>query len=202
MAIGTEGYPVVMAGTGDNGLFGGGSGGIASLLIGALLFGGGIGGFGRNNLAGAGYPIAEGAQLGQLAGIQSQLNSLQSQTNINSINSELESMEATQNNGLIATLSGIKDNANAYLQGTGQLATSIASGNFTTLQSINGLGTTITAQNNQNALQQLNSFNQLNTSVLQGFNEIGRDNASNFNQIIMGQNAMSAQMSACYELAA
>lgn len=53
------------------------------------------------------------------------------------------------------------------------------------------------ATSNQNALQQLNSFNQLNTTTLQGFNEVGRDTATATNQLIMGQNNLAAQLSNC-----
>jgi hypothetical protein len=196
----TTGMPVIMGntGTGDGGLLGGG--GIGALLIGALLFGnGGLGGFGNRGGYGMGgaAPVATGVDLGQLAGIQAQLTSLTNQANIAPITNELESMETTMNQGLLAVIGGIKDNANTYLQGQAALQTAQASANFTTLQSINGLGQVVTAQNNQSALQQLNSFNQLNTTVLQSFNENSRDNANSFNAIQASQSAAAAQLAEC-----
>jgi len=194
MAMGTEttGYPVVMGNTSSDGLLGGG-GGIGALLIGALLFGGGLGGFGRNG----GAAVAEGAQLGQLSGIQSQLTSLQSAAALNPISSELDNLQDSVCSGNMSIQKGISDNAALYLQGQAALQTAQASANFTTLQSINGLGQVITAQNNQSALQQLNSFNQLNTSLLQSFNENSRDNSNSFNAIQASLNTMAAANAAC-----
>jgi len=167
----------VTAGYGNG--FGNGSwiGEIAAL---GLVFGGGF-----------------GVNRGVDAGIQSQLNTIQSEISNSETNSQIDALQSELCSGIVSINNGIRDNGNLYLQGTGNLQTAIASGNFTTLQSINGLGNQITAQNNQNALQQLNSFNQLNTATLQGFNEVGRDNAIATNQIIAGQNAMAAQNAAC-----
>lgn len=186
------GTPIVMTGNGNDGLLGGG-GGIGALLIGALLFGGGLGGFGNRG----GAAVAEGAQLGQLSGIQSQLNSLQSSAALNPISCELDHLQESVCSGNMALQKGISDNANTYLQGQAALQTAQASANFTTLQSINGLGQVITAQNNQAALQQLNSFNGLNTTLLQSFNENSRDNANSFNAIQAQNATLAAQMAAC-----
>jgi len=197
MGTETSGYPVVVSNGGDNTGFGG-MGGIGSLLIGALLFGsGGLGGFGGRGGYGGATPVATGVELGQLAGIQAQLTGLQNQATIAPITSELESMETTMQNGLLNVIGGIKDNANLYLQGQAALQTAQAAANFTTLQSINGLGQVVTAQNNQSALQQLNSFNQLNTTLLQSFNENSRDNANSFNAIQGSLNTMAAANAAC-----
>ena len=187
MALGmeTNGYPVVMPSNNDN--FGGG---IGSLLIGALLFGGGLGrgGFGGWGMGGgpAASAVATDVTLApQFNSIQTQLQGLQNQISQGNITSELESMESDLTSGFLNVLGGVKDNANLYLQGTGQLSTAIANGNFTTLSSLNQALAALTAQNNQSTLQTLNSFNAVNTSMLQGFNEVGRDNAAAFNQVNM-----------------
>lgn len=157
----------VTAGYGNG--FGNGSwiGEIAAL---GLVFGGG--GFGMNR--------------GVDAGIQSQLNTIQSEISNTETNSQIDALQTSLCNGIVGINNGIRDNGNLYLQGTGALQTALASGNFTTLQSINGLSNSITAQNNQNALQILNSFN-----------EVARDNMVGFNQIIAGQNAQNAAQAAC-----
>lgn len=183
MGMETTGTPVIMTGNND-GMLGGG--GIGSLLIGALLFGGGLGGFGNRYGNGGGYPVAEGAQLGQLAGIQTQLTALQGQVASTAIDA-----------GLTSINQNISGTSRDQLQAINATQTAQAAANFTTLSSINGLGRDVTAQANQNALSTLNSFNQLNTSVLQGFNEVGRDNANAFNQVQSSLAAMAAQQAAC-----
>lgn len=191
--------PVIMSGNNDGFL---GGGGIGSLLIGALLFGGGLGGFGRGAWGNVGGPAASAVATDivlnpALTGIQNQISNLSNTVNQNEISSQIDVLGSSLNSGLANAQNGIRDNANLYLSQSGQIQTSLASGNFTTLSSINGLGRDITAQNNQNSMLNLNSFNQLTTSMLQGFNEIGKDTANSTNQIIAGQTALAAQMAAC-----
>jgi len=173
MAYEMSGTPVVM-GTGSE--FGGGN--LGSLLIGALLFGGGFGGFGGRGVA--------GADLAATAGLQNQINSLADQISTQGLNSEIDQLQSQFSAANIANLQGIASNAQLYQSGNATIASAIERGNFTTLQSLN-------AQN----LQTLNSFNNLTTTTLQGFNELGRDNANAFNQVQMGLNALSAQQAAC-----
>ena len=195
MIAGTEtsGYPVVLgSGTGDSSGFGG-MGGIGGLLIGALLFGG-RNGFG--NMGGAGG-VVEGAQVGQLNGIQAQVTGLASQLSTGAISSEINELEGSLNAANIANLQGISQNALTYQAGNANVLAQQQASNYTTLTSLNGLGRDIMAQSNQNALQQLNSFNNLTTTNLQSFNEMSRDNGNGFNAIIASQNAIAAQMAAC-----
>lgn len=188
MAYEMSGTPVVM---GDNGM---GGGNLGALLIGALLFGGGFGG----GFGGRGYGNGfAGADLAATAGLQNQMNMVSDQISALGTNGELNAIEAQINNMNTSNLQGIAQNALTYSQGNARLATDIANANFTTLNSINGLGRDVAAQANNNALQQLNSFNVLNTTMLQGFNEVGRDQAQSFNQLIMGQNTLSAQLASC-----
>jgi hypothetical protein len=176
------GTPIVSSGMG-------GDGGIGSLLIGALLFGGGLGGFGGRGVA--------GADLAATAGIQNQLNGMQSQMTSATTNNEINQLQSDLNAMNIANLQGISNNALLYQGGNAQVLAAQAANNFTTLSSINGLGRDVTAAQNQGALQQLNSFNNLTTTTLQGFNEISRDSANAFNQVQMSLNAIAAQNAAC-----
>lgn len=181
------GMPVIATGGTDSG-FGGGN--LGSLLIGALLFGGGFGGFGGNRgLA--------GADLAATQGLQNQLNALSGQVTAQGIGSELNEIESSIDSANVANLQGIAQNALTYAQGNAAIQAALAGNNFTTLSSINGLGRDVITASNQNALQQLNSFNVLNTSMLQGFNEIGRDSAAGFNQLLMGQNTLGNRMAEC-----
>lgn len=181
--------PIMGAGSG----FGGDLGGI---LIGALL-GGGL--FGQNRYgagAGAGYAVNEAGEA-RFEGLSNQINGLQTQISTSGLSGEVCDLKDNICNGFLNSNNLTGSIGRDILSGQGQTNANLATGNFTTLSSINGLGNQITAQNNQNALQTLNSFNQLNTTTLQGFNEIGRDTANATNQIIAGQNAMMAQNSAC-----
>jgi hypothetical protein len=200
------GTPVVMTGTNSNGDMLGG-GGFGGFLLGALLSGnGGLFGGNRNGMYGNGYGMGgngflggniQGEQTAGITGIQGQLNALTSTVNSNQINDQLSNL----NNIIINGQADINSNLNAIsrdsIASTADVKNAVTNSQFTTLQGLNSLSSTITAQNNQNALQQLNSFNQANTAQLQGFNEIGRDMTTATNQLIDGQNAMSAQMAEC-----
>lgn len=187
MAYESTGVPVIM-GNGD----GMGMGSLGGILIGALL--GGNGGLFGNRGYGAGVA---GADVAMSAGIQNQINGLSAQLTTGALNSEISGLESALNAANIANLQGIGNNALLYQGGNAQVLAAQAANNYTTLSSINALGRDVTAAINQSALQELNSFNNLSTTILQGFNEIGRDTAAGFNQVIMGQNAMSAQMASC-----
>jgi hypothetical protein len=183
--------PVITSGNNDG--WGGGNG-ILGLLALLGVFRGGIGGYGN----GTGAGIADAAIVNpQFQSINTQLQGLQSQMSNNAITSELESMENTMNSGMLSVLSGIKDNANLYLQGQGALSTSIATGNFNTQNTVNNALSAITAQSNQNALQQLNSANILNTSFLQGINTLSSGTQNSTNQIISSLQAQNMQAAEC-----
>lgn len=183
--------------TTDGGGFGFGSGGglLTGLLLSTLFrnsWGAGWGG------GPAGGPVANEIVLTPtLNAIQNQISTLANQVSQNQTNDELESIENQMNTNNLATQQGIANNARDYLQGTGQISTAIANGNFVTLQSINGLSSAIVAALNQGQLQSLNSFNNLTTTTLQGFNQQNLQLLNSFSQVIAGQNAQSAQMAAC-----
>jgi len=180
----------VTGNSGNDGFLGGG-GGIGAILIGALLSGGGLfGGLGNRGAVAAGADVAATAALSQ------QVQTLSGQVSNNAIQGEINELESSLNSLGLSTMMGIKDNGNLYLQGTGSILQGQAQNNFQTLNSLNGAVGTITTQNYNAALQQLNSFNQLNTTTLQSFNEMSRDNGNSFNAIqatLQLQNMQAAQ---------
>ena len=168
-------------------------GGVAGLVLGSLLGNNGGGLFG-----GGGSGNANAAEFGA---INNQIQTLQAQVGSNDLRNEMESMENT-----FATISSGQTSANAanfnnLSQQIGNVQTAQASNNFTTLQSINDLGRDVTAQSNQAQLQQLNSFNQLNTTTLQGFNQAAFNQNIATQQIIaQGVAQAAANAQCCCEL--
>lgn len=128
-------------------------GGVAGLLLGGLLANNGNGGLfgnGNNN----NNDVQFDALQSQIATMNSNINSHQIDDSITSINQNITG-------------------STRDIQGAiGTLATAQATANFTTLTSINGLGRDITAAQNQAALQQLNSFNNLQFQNAQATNQI------------------------------
>jgi hypothetical protein len=201
------GTPLVMTGTPsstNDGLLGGGLGG---LLLGGLLFGqGGMFGGNRNGGYGmGGYPSAggfyagnvEGGQTAGITALQGQLTALSQTVGSNQVTNQM----AQINDVVVDGIGDINDSLNSIARdltsGQGNIVNSITNGNFATLQNLNALGRDSVVQANNNALQQLNSFNQLSTNLNQGFNEIGRDANIATSQIIAGQNALAAQSAQC-----
>ena len=195
MTLGESAVVPILGGTGNMGSGSGvaaGVGGAVGALAGSLL-GGNRGGWGGNNWnnGGVGAPAVAAVATDLLLNpafqsIQHQINELGDQIGTNTV------LEAVRH---------IDDQVANYNTNTqnliGNVATAQATSAFTTLQSINDLGRDITAQANQNTLQQLNSFNQLNVTTLQGFNNMQFQNAQATNQIIAGQAAAAAAAAAC-----
>lgn len=179
---------IIPSGSSNDGLLGGG--GIGALLIGALLFGGrsGLGGFGGGW---GGGPAA--AAIATDVTLTPAFQSLQSQISTLSAQTAADSMAAT----ITGQFNNTNNTINQHLNALDNIRTELASSSFTTLNSINGLGRDVTAQANQNALQQLNSFNQLNTAMFQGFNSLSLQNVTATNQIIAQGTALSAQLASC-----
>jgi hypothetical protein len=208
------GTPLVMTGTPSNnndGLLGGGLGG---LLLGGLLFGqGGMGGmFGGNRGMGmnggygmGGYPAGggfyagnvEGGQTAGITALQGQLTALSSTVNSNQVSNQMSQISDVIVDGVEGLNGSLNSIARDLTSGQGNIVNAITNGNFATLQNLNALGRDAVVQSNNNALQQLNSFNQLSTTLNQGFNEVGRDSNIATSQIIAGQNAIAAQAAQC-----
>ena len=171
-----------------------GVGGAIGALAGGLL-GGNRGGWGGNNWNGGGYgnngsPAADAAAASVVIApafqsIQHQIDQLSGQVGSNTI---------------LDSVRHIDDQVASYNTNTqnliGNVATAQATSAFTTLQSINDLGRDVTAQANQNSLQQLNSFNQLTTATLQGFNNNAMQMQNSTNQIITQGTANAAAVAA------
>ncbi len=186
---GTVPYMGGGSGMGTGAGLGVGAGLIGGLLLGGLLGnnrnGGLFGGNGTDNGGGIAYDA-----------LQTQIQTLQGQVGANDIRNELESVENT-----FATISSGQTAANAanfadVRTQLGGLSTAAAAANYTTLDSINNLGRDITASQNQAALQNLNSFNVLTTTTLQGFNSLGMQNQNATNQIIAQGTANAAATAA------
>jgi len=206
------------------GLLDGGGGLIGGLLLGTLLNNGGLGGFGAGANRGVGYgygypatPVTQAATSAVATDLLLQplfentndrINTLACQVNQNAATDAMIDGFNSIDAGITSVNQNISGTTRDLLNSIANLSTAQATSAFTTLSSINGLGRDVTAQANQNALQQLNSFNQLNsstmqgfnqanTTALQGFNEVGRDQAMATNQLIAGQNAQGYAMQQC-----
>ena len=165
------------------------SGGILGLLAGMLLTGnrGGL-------LGGAGYggsPLATAATTDivmnpAFQSLQQQISGIDSQLNTNGIHSEINELSKSLEAANLANLQGIAANALTYQTGNANLMTAQATGNFTTLNSINGLGRDIVASNTQALINNLQNFNALGSQI-----------STASNQIIAGQTAQSAKMAEC-----
>lgn len=158
-------------------------GGVAGLLLGGLLANNGNGGLfgGNNNNNGAATTaVATDIVLNPaFQSLQHQVSSLSSQLSTGDLQDSISAVNAS------------------VLTGQAALSTALATGNFTTLSSINSLGRDVTAQANQNALSQLNSFNQNTTTMLQGFNSQAMQIQNATNQIIAQGTATAAAMAQC-----
>ena len=172
-----------------------GGGVLGGALAGALtggLFGRGWGnGFGNYGYGGAGGPAANAVASSVVLdpafqSLQTQLTGIQSQLSTGGIHSEINELEKSVEALNVANLQGINNNALTYQSGNAALMTAQANGNFTTLNSINGLGRDITASNTQALINNLQNFNNLSTQI-----------STAGNQIIAGQNAQNAAMAQC-----
>lgn len=164
-----DGTAMPILGGSDNDGISAGLGGAVGAVIGSAIGGNGL--FGNNNHGynNNGWSDAAKTDIALNPAFQSLQNQITNLSTTISTNSLQDS---------------IHDVSDEILSATGTLQTNIATGNFTTLNSINGLGRDVTTQANQNALQQLNSFNQLTTTVLQGQNNLAMQTQNSTNQII------------------
>jgi len=185
------GYNTGMGTGAGLGVGGGVLGGLlAGGLAGAVLGGrGGLGGWGGNGYGAAPAAAAVATDIvlnPAFQSLQNQVEQLGDQLGTNSILAGITSVNQNVSGTTRDTLNSIAN-----------LSTAQAAANFTTLQSINGLGRDVTAQANQNALQQLNSFNNLTTTTLQGFNGGAMQVQNVTNQIVGQLQAMAATQAAC-----
>ena len=212
------GTPVFLGGNSGGGLLGGGGeGGLGGLLLGGLLFGqGGLGGmFGGRNGMGMGMGVngfyggnVQGEQTAGITSLQGQLTALGQTVNSNQVANQMSQLTDVVNDGIGSIDANINSISRDLIAGQGNLNNAITNSGFATLTNINGAVRDFTSQNNNIALQQLNSANILSNQInngfsstnavnTQGFNEIGRDVNVATSQLIAQGNAMAAQAAAC-----
>lgn len=147
-------------------------GGVAGLLLGGLLANNGNGGlFGNNNNNAVTAAAATDVLLNPA------FQSLQQQ--VNNLSSQLSTGD-------------LQDSIGKLSSDLGNVATAQAAANFTTLSSINGLGRDLVTNIHQQDLTQLNSFNNMTTTMLQGFNSSAMQVQNSTNQIIAQGTANAA----------
>ena len=182
MTLGESAVVPVLGGTGMGASSGVGlgavGGGIVGLLLGGLLGNNGGGLFGNNNNNGG--PVVAAAATDVL--LNPAFQSLQQQ--INTLSTSLNTGDIQDSIGRVQTQ-------------VGQLDSSLAAANFTTLSSINGLGRDIQTQVNATAVQNLQSFNQLGIQNVQGFNAVQTQSQNLATQIINQGVANAAAMASC-----
>jgi hypothetical protein len=170
-----------MSGSSSSGIgMGALGGGVAGLLLGGLLSNNGNGGLfgnGNNNNNGA----ATTAVTTDIV-LNPAFQSLQNQ---------ITGLSTTLNTG------EIQDSISRLGDGIANIATAQASANFTTLNSINGLSRDLVTNIHQQDLTQMNSFNTLTTTTLQGFNGLAMQNQNSANQIIAQGTANAMAMANC-----
>jgi len=163
---------------------------MALTLDGALPM---IGGTGMGTGSGIGMGALGGGVAGLLlGGLLSNNGGLFGGNNSND-NVQYDALQSQINNlsGQLAT-GDIQDGISRVSAEIGNVATAQASANFTTLSSINGLGRDLVTNIHQTDLTQLNSFNNLNTTMLQGFNSSAMQIQNSTNQIIAQGTANAA----------
>lgn len=152
----------------------GGNSGIWGVLLGALLGGSGLfgrGGYGYGGPA-AGAVATEAVINPTLNAIQNQITSLGNEINNHEIEDVINSFRTDASANWAAINANINGVTRDLSNSVANLSTAVASGNFTTLNSINGLGRDITAQNTQALINNLQNFNTLTGTITSGNNQI------------------------------
>lgn len=164
-----------------------------------LLLSGWLGGFGwRGRGWAAAWAVASDIVLQPaFQSLQNQIQTLSWQVQANSMTDQIVDGFSTINSNISDVNNNINWTTRDILNNIWTVNTALAAGNFTTLNSINGLGRDVASAQNQSALQNLNSFNQLNTTVLQWFNNQQFQTAQATNQIIAQGTANAQAMAEC-----
>ena len=189
-------------------LLGAGAGGFVGGGLGALLsnglFGNGMNGWGgRGNFAPVGSPVGvadfalDANTAGRINGLELGVAGIRTTQDNDRILNELESMETDLRSQIQTDSISLAGDIAGISNGQANLATAIATGNFTTLTSINGLGRDITTQQTQAIIQSLNTANLTNSLIASSATEIGRDQTNATNAIISGQTDMRFEMAQC-----
>jgi len=181
--------------------FGGGTGfGMDALLILLLLGGGqgGLGGWGGRNGGPATAAVTTDVVLQPaFQALQGQITNLQENLSADAITgkiSDLSTQLCASGQNLNAT-----NNANTreLAGGISNLATATATGNFTTLQSLNGLQAALTQTATQNLIQGLNQSQITNGLVANGFNNQTLATLTGFNATEKSIDVLAREMAKC-----
>jgi hypothetical protein len=183
---------VIMPNSGDMLGLGGGNG-LGAILIGALL-GGGNGLFGnRGGWGGYGMGSPAAGAVASEVVLTPTLNAIQNQ--ISNLSNEVDS------NQILAGLTSINQNVSGTSRDIGRdianLSTAQAAGNFTTLNSINGLGRDIVASQTQALINNLQNFNNLQGSLTTSTNQIISNQAANAAAVAAGFCTLSREAAEC-----
>jgi len=171
-----------------------------ALLILLLLGGGqgGLGGFGGRNGGPAANAVTTDVVLQPaFQALQGQITNLQENLSADAITgkiSDLSTQLCASGQNLNAT-----NNANTreLAGGISNLATATATGNFTTLQSLNGLQAALTQTATQNLIQGLNQSQITNGLVANGFNNQTLATLTGFNATEKSIDVLAREMAKC-----
>lgn len=198
------GYQSVMTpGFGGYGMGMGTGMGIESLLI-LLLLGGNNGNrgglFGNNGNGGspAATTVATDVVLAPaFQNLQAQISNLSESISSNKLDSKIGA--SMHQAGEIARdqSHGTREGFSSVAESISDLTTNVATGNFTTLQSLNTLQAASTAQNTQNLIQSLNQSQITNGIISQGFNQSYLTQLTGVNQLEKSLDGVSREMAEC-----
>jgi hypothetical protein len=172
--------------------------GLDALLI-LLLLGGGNGnlGWGRNGGPAANAVATDVVMQPAFQSLQQQIASLQENISGDAITGKISDLSAQ----LCASGQNINNTNNANTRelanSIANLSTATATGNFTTLQSLNGLQSALTQSATQNLIQSINQAQVTNGLITNGFNNQVLASMTGFNQMEKSIDAVTGKIAEC-----
>ena len=170
--------------------------GLDALLI-LLLLGGQNGMWGRGNGPAANAVATDVVMQPAFQSLQQQIASLQENVSSDSITGKIGDL-STQ---LCASGQNINNTNNANTRelanSIANLSTATATGNFTTLQSLNGLQSALTQAATQNLIQGINQTQITNSLITNGFNGQTLASMTGFNMVEKSIDTVSREMAKC-----
>lgn len=171
--------------------------GIDALLI-LLLLGGQNGMWGRSGCGPASNAVATDVVLQPaFQSLQQQIASLQENVSSDVITGKISDL-STQLCTSGQNINNVNNaNTRELANSIANLSTATATGNFTTLQSLNSLQSALTQQNTQNLIQGINQNQVTNGLITNGFNQNYLATLTGFNGIEKSIDAVSREMAKC-----
>lgn len=174
--------------------------GMDALLI-LLLLGGGQGGFGgwggRNGGPAANAVTTDVVLQPAFQSLQQQISNLQENISGDAITGKIADLSAQ----LCASGQNITNANNANTReiasSIANLSTATATGDFTTLQSLNGLQSSLTQSATQGLIQSINQSQITNGLISNGFNNQVLASMTGFNQVEKSMDAVAGKISEC-----